>query len=31
MELYEEKIEYGTSAWKKLISHQKTWAVNDDR
>ena len=31
MELYREKIEYGTSEWKNLTSHQKTWAFNDDR
>ena len=31
MELYREKIQYGTGEWKKLTSHQKTWAVNDNR
>ena len=30
MELYREKIEYGTSEWKKLTSHQKIWAVNEE-
>ena len=31
MELYREKVKYGTGEWKKLTSHKKTWAVNDDR
>ena len=31
MDLYREKIQCGTGEWKKLTSHQKTWAANDDR
>ncbi len=31
MDLYREKVRYGTGEWKKLTSHKKTWAVNDDR
>lgn len=31
MDLYREKVQYGTGVWKKRTSHQKTWAVNDDR
>ena len=31
MELYQEKVKYGTGDWTKLTSHKKTWAVNDDR
>lgn len=31
MDLYREKVQYGTGEWKKLISHKKTWGKNDDR
>lgn len=31
LDLYREKIQYGTGEWKKLTSHKKTWGVNDDR
>ena len=31
MNLYREKVVYGTDEWKKLTSHKKTWGVNDDR
>ena len=31
MDLYREKVQYGMGEWKKLTSHKKTWAVNDDR
>ena len=31
MDLYKEKMVYKTEEWKKLISHKKTWGVNNDR
>ncbi len=31
MDLYREKLVYGTDVWKKLKSHKKTWSVNDNR
>ena len=31
IDLYREKVVYGTDEWKKLTSHKKTWGVNDDR
>ena len=31
MDLYREKVVYWTDEWKKLTSHKKIWAVNDDR
>ena len=31
MDLYREKVVYGTGEWKKLTSHKNTWGVNDDR
>lgn len=31
MDLYREKIQYGTVEWKKLTSHKKTWAVGNNR
>ena len=31
MDLYRQKVVYGTGKWKKLTSHKKTWGVNDDR
>ncbi len=31
IDLYREKVVYGTDEWKKLTSHKKTLGVNDDR
>ena len=31
MDLYIEKVIYGTEEWKKLTSHKKTWGVNNHR
>ena len=31
MDLYREKVIYGTGKWKKLISYKKTRSVNNDR
>ncbi len=31
MDLYREKVAYGTDEWKKLTFHKKIWGVNDDR
>ena len=31
MDFYRENVHYGTSEWKKLTSHKKTWSANDDR
>ena len=30
MELYRDNIEYETSEWKKLTSHQKSWGVIEE-
>ena len=31
MDLYCNKVKYGTSEWKKLTSHKKTWSWNNDQ
>lgn len=31
IDLYKENIVYEARKWKKLIFHEKTWCVNDDR
>ena len=31
MDLYREKVIYGTDEQKKFTSHKKTWGINDDR
>lgn len=30
MDLYREKVQYGTGEWEKLTHHKKTWGVNGD-
>ena len=31
MDLYQEKVQYGTGEWKKRTFHKKIWGVYNDR